>query len=45
MIGYSTLPIYLWDEAIKIAMHILNKIPTKVVQKTSQNYGLIENLV
>ena len=33
MINYSTLFILLWDEAIRIAIHILNRIPTKVGQK------------
>lgn len=34
MINYSTQPIFLWDEAIKIAIHILNKISTKATQRT-----------
>ena len=55
MISYSTLSIYLWGKTVKTAIHILNKIPTKVVQKPTYElwtnkfellmcYGLIENL-
>ena len=31
IIKYSVIHIYLWDEAIKTAAYILNKIPTKTV--------------
>lgn len=34
MICYYTLLIFLWDKTIKTAMYILNRIPTKAVQKT-----------
>ena len=31
----STLPKLLWSEALKTVVHILNRVPTKVVPKTS----------
>ena len=34
MISYSTLPISLWMEALKTAIHILNRVPSKTVPKT-----------
>ena len=34
MISYSTLPISLWMEALKTAIHILNWVPSKSVPKT-----------
>ena len=34
MISYSTLPLSLWMEALKIAIHILNREPSKSVPKT-----------
>ena len=30
----TKLPQYLWSEALKMAMYILNRVPTKVVPKT-----------
>ena len=35
MISYSTLPIILWMEALKIIIHILNRVPSKSIPKTS----------
>jgi len=35
MISYSTLPVSLWMKAIKTAIHILNRVPSKSVPKTS----------
>jgi hypothetical protein len=35
MLSYSTLPIGLWMEALKTAIHILYRIPSKSVSKTS----------
>jgi transposase InsO family protein len=35
MISYSTLPLSLWMEALKTAIHILNRVPSKLVPKTS----------
>ena len=32
--SYSTLPISLWMEALKTAIHILNRVPSKSVPKT-----------
>jgi hypothetical protein len=34
MINYSTLPVSLWMEALKTAIHILNRVPSKSVPKT-----------
>jgi hypothetical protein len=34
MISYSTLPVSLWMEALKTAIHILNRVPSKSVLKT-----------
>jgi transposase InsO family protein len=35
MLSYSTLSIGLWMEALKIVIHILNRVPSKSVSKTS----------
>ena len=35
MISYSTLLISLWMEALKTTIHILNRVPSKSVPKTS----------
>ena len=34
MLSYSSLPVELWMEALKIAAHILNRVPSKSVPKT-----------
>ena len=34
MISHSTLPESLWSEAIKTAVYILNRVPSKAVAKT-----------
>jgi hypothetical protein len=34
MMSYSTLPLGLWMEALKTAIHILNRVPSKLVPKT-----------
>jgi hypothetical protein len=34
MLSYSILPISLWIEALKTAVHILNRVPSKSVPKT-----------
>jgi hypothetical protein len=34
MMSYSNLPLSLWMEALKTAIHILNRIPSKSVSKT-----------
>jgi hypothetical protein len=34
MLSYSTLPISLWMEVLKTAVHILNRVPSKSVPKT-----------
>jgi hypothetical protein len=33
MLSYSTLPISLWMDALKITIHILNSVPSKSVPK------------
>ena len=33
MVSYSSLPISLWMEALKTAIHILNRVPCKSVSK------------
>jgi hypothetical protein len=38
MLSNSTLPLSLWIEALKIAAHIINCVPSKSVPKTP--YGL-----
>jgi transposase InsO family protein len=35
MLRHSTLPISLWMEALKTIVHILNRVPSKSVPKTS----------
>ena len=35
MLSSSKLPKFLWIEALKTTMYILNRFPTKVVSKTS----------
>jgi hypothetical protein len=35
MLSYSNLPLGLWMEALKTIMHILNRVPSKSVAKTS----------
>lgn len=44
MINYSTIPISLWGEAIKIVMHIFNRILTKEVQKTTHELWIDRKL-
>lgn len=34
MLSYSTVPISLWSEALKTAMYILNRVPSKAVPTT-----------
>ena len=34
MISYSTLPLSLWMEVLKTSIHILNRVPSKLVPKT-----------
>jgi hypothetical protein len=34
MVSYSNLPLGLWMAALKTAMHILNRVPSKSVAKT-----------
>ena len=34
MMSYSNLPLGLWMEALKTAIHILNRVPSKSVPKT-----------
>ena len=34
MLANSNLPLFLWTEALKAAVHILNRVPSKFVPKT-----------
>ena len=34
MMSYSSVPISSWGEALKNTMYILNRVPSKAVQKT-----------
>ena len=34
MMSHSTLPNSMWGEALKIAVHIINRVPTKSIRKT-----------
>ena len=31
---YTSLPLFLWEEALKTAMYILNRVPSKAIQQT-----------
>jgi len=44
MISHSTLPESLWEEALKTAVYILNRIPSKAVNKPLMNSELIKSL-
>ena len=37
MLRYSSLPVELWMEALKIAAHILNRVPYKSVPKKTSS--------
>jgi hypothetical protein len=43
MLSYSTLPVELWMEALKIAAHILNRVLPNQFQRHLMNYGLGRN--
>jgi hypothetical protein len=38
MMSYSTLPFGLWMEALKTAIHILNRVSSKSVPKTPYDF-------
>ena len=40
MMSYSSVPISLWGEALKTAMYILNRVPSKAVPKTPFELGI-----
>ena len=42
MISHSSLPESLWGEALKTAVYILNKVPSKAVNKTLMNFELVK---
>ena len=46
MISHSSLPESLWGEALKTAVHILNRVPSKAVNKTPYElwFGNLKNL-
>jgi len=39
MLSKSTVPVSLWMYALKTAMYLLNRVPSKAVQKTLLNCG------
>jgi transposase InsO family protein len=43
MLSYFNLPLGLWMEALKISMHILNRVPSKSVLKLHMSCGLAES--
>jgi transposase InsO family protein len=43
MLSYSTLPIILWMETLKTAVHILNRVTSKSVPKISYEMWIAEN--
>ncbi|RVW68648.1 Retrovirus-related Pol polyprotein from transposon TNT 1-94 [Vitis vinifera] len=45
MISHSTLPESLWGKAIKTAVYILNRVPSKAVAKTPYELWTSKNLV
>jgi len=34
MLSNSELPLFLWSEALKTVVYVLNRVPSKVVPKT-----------
>jgi hypothetical protein len=44
MLSYSTLPISLWMEALKTDIHILNRVHSKSVSKTSYELWTVRKL-
>ena len=40
-----TLPVSLWMYALKTAMYLLNRVPSKAIPKTHLNCGQIGHLV
>jgi len=45
MLSKSTVPISLWMYALKTAMYLLNRVPSKAVQKTPFECGQEGNQV
>ena len=45
MISHSTLPTSLWGKALKTAEYILNRVPTKAIDKTLMRFGQAKGLV
>ena len=43
MMSNSTLPKFLWGKALKTVVHILNRVPSKVVPNTPYEYGWVGN--
>ena len=44
MISNSSLPLSLWSEALKTILYVLNRVPIKVVPKTSFEVWKVGNL-
>jgi len=45
MISHSSLPKSLWEETLKTATYILNKVPTKAVAKHLMSFGQTKGIV
>jgi hypothetical protein len=45
MMSNTSLPTFLWGDALKTDVYILNRVPSKFVPKTPLNYGVGTNLV
>ena len=45
MISHSSIPNSLWGEALKTTVYILNRVPSKAVNKTHMSYGRVRSLV
>ena len=45
MVNNASLPISLWTSALKTAMYLQNRVPSKAIQKHLLNYGREGNLV
>ncbi|RVW35870.1 Retrovirus-related Pol polyprotein from transposon TNT 1-94 [Vitis vinifera] len=45
MLSSSKLPRFLWTEALKTTVYILNQVPTKLSQRRHLSYGKVENRV
>jgi hypothetical protein len=44
LLSNSELPLFLWSEALKTAVYVLNRVPSKAVPKTPHNFVLRSSL-